>query len=365
MQTKFTTILLLTVTFAVSIFSQTIQLSVYDVSVSAIDLLKSKDGKTGFILVKPAKQVKEVIPFGLWLPVDSKTPFIVISEAGGKTIASISAKDFAAGAVVKTEKNSSIATYNYGKGASAIEIKIVSEIVENPLMPLSKQLSVEIFAKAAQAKNVQATMNLFADGMLSKVGANGAATAKSEKGKMIYPHLLVTGSANNTVSAEVPDAKKPGGIVKISSQAVSLNANQSDALTKFTVLCSSVRENEKSYTQVQNIEKTLTQNKEITEMALVNTANKTNPLPGDTVTFTIRYHNIGTAIAKDIVISNDVPVNMNFVENSAQGENSEITYQRKNLPPPQQSEVVGVSWKIKGEIRPGEEGTVSMKAIVR
>ncbi len=365
MKIPFIKIMFSSILFSTILYAQMAQLSVYDITVSAFDFSKSKDGKTGFILAKQNKSAKEIIQFGYWFPVDSKIPFVVLNDENGKQVASISSKEFASGAEITNEKNKTTAAFTFGKGANSVEIKFVAELKDNAMMPLSKVLEMEVFVKTNQKKNIQAVINLFADGFVSKVGTNGLAVSKVEKGKAVFPQIMISGVQKSSAAFEISDAKKPGAKIKLSSSSVSLNVGVSSSVAKYSIVSSSVKEIEKSVSQIKNVEKALSQNQETTEMAVLNSASISNPFPGDTVIFTIRYHNIGTAPATDIEISNPIPANMNFVENSASGENSEITYQRKKSDPPVQGEVIGVMWKIKNKIAPGEEGTVSMKAVVR
>jgi uncharacterized repeat protein (TIGR01451 family) len=126
-----------------------------------------------------------------------------------------------------------------------------------------------------------------------------------------------------------------------------------------------VKDYEKSFVQALNLENAVTAKKEKTELSLLNSASSSTPSPGDTITYTITYHNIGTAAAQDINISNPIPVNTVYVEKSAAGDGAEITVDRKKVNLPQVGEVTSVNWKITKKVSPGEEGTVSLKAVIR
>ena len=116
---------------------------------------------------------------------------------------------------------------------------------------------------------------------------------------------------------------------------------------------------------MKNIETLFVSKKEKTELSILNSASKLTPFPGDTITYTIIYHNIGTSPAQDVVISNPIPALTTYVDNSAAGDKAEVTIDRKKVAPPQQGEVTGVNWKVTKRINPGEEGTVFFKAVVR
>jgi len=150
----------------------------------------------------------------------------------------------------------------------------------------------------------------------------------------------------------------------VSSSDVPSTGEEVEVLS-FRTLVSTVKNFEKSALQVKNIESLIVSKKEKTELSILNSASKVTPFPGDTITYTITYHNIGSSPAQDVVISNPIPALTTYVENSAAGEMAEVSIDRKKVAPPQQGEVTGVNWKVTKRINPGEEGTVSFKAIVR
>lgn len=341
--------------------SQGSLLNLYEYQLSVNSLLKTKSGKIGFALLKPVKNAKEENIFGYWFSknTNSNAVFLEIKE-GNKTIASITAKDFAA----KAKLQGSSAVYKSGTGANAIDIVIEAFEMTNALLPLSKAIAVNVKAKAQANKNLAAVLSLFADGYAVKVGANGVSNSRVEKGKAEYPVILVTGNEGTTVEIDGTVQKTPGKTIQFISKPVATSGSEVTLLS-LTVNASTVKEYEKSMQQVKNIEAAISSKKEITELAIINTANKQNPFPGDTITYTITYHNIGNAFAQDIVVTNPIPENMMYVEGSAKGENAAVTVVRKQAAPPQQGEVESVQWKITKRIYPGEEGTVTMKAIVK
>jgi uncharacterized repeat protein (TIGR01451 family) len=101
------------------------------------------------------------------------------------------------------------------------------------------------------------------------------------------------------------------------------------------------------------------------ELAAVTVTDKKSAAPGDTITYTIIYHNIGTAPAADIVITNPIPANMLYVENSARGEGSDITVEREPVALPKMGIVKSLSWNFKNAIYPGEERSVSYKVVLQ
>jgi len=342
-------------------FSQGTQLKLYDYQLSVNSLVKTKSGKIGFAVLKPVKNAKDDNTFGYWLSNNTNSSFVFLEiKEGNKTIVSVTAKDFSA----KAKAQGGSLTYKAGTGADAVDITLESSLENNEMMPLSKSVAVRVKVKAQGNKNLSAVLNLYADGYVTKVGATGITNSRVEKGKAEYPVLLVAGNEGTSVQIEGEAQKSPGKIVKLSSNSVQSSGAEVSVMS-FRVNGSTVNDYTKSVQQAANIESSISSKKGKTEIALVNVADKQKPQPGDTVTFTIHYTNVGTAYAQNAEISNPIPEDMLYVEGSAKGESAEVTEVRKQAAAPQQGEVESIRWKIIKRIMPGEEGIVTMKAIVK
>ena len=100
-------------------------------------------------------------------------------------------------------------------------------------------------------------------------------------------------------------------------------------------------------------------------MISVTTVNTTSAKPGDTLTYTIYSHNIGTAGAADIVINNPVPSGSSFVEGSATGQGTAITVSRGPASGQKQGKASAITWKYKSAFQPGDSRSVSFKVIAQ
>lgn len=355
-------LLVVTVSFAIS---QGTQLGLYDYQLQTNANVKTKNGKIGFATLKPVKNPADSTTFGFWITnnTNSNATFLEIKD-GQKTLATISAKDFSAKAKITTSGTKSIATYTSGTGANAIELKLESDIVTDEMMPLSKSVEVSLKAKSAGNKTFTATMNVYADGFIRKLGTSGISTSRVVKGKADYPLVVLAGKSGTSVTTDNVEQRSSGKLLKVTSGSVP-SAGEEVVLLSLNVNGTTVKSFENSAKQASNVENTISTKKEITELALLNTASKANPFPGDTITYTVTYHNIGNSPAQDITISNPIPQNTIYIENSAAGESAEVTLEKKSVAPPQQGEVIAVTWKITKRVLPGEEGTVSFKSLVR
>jgi uncharacterized repeat protein (TIGR01451 family) len=108
--------------------------------------------------------------------------------------------------------------------------------------------------------------------------------------------------------------------------------------------------------------------------------------PGDLLRYTIQYTNKGKGIAKDAVIVDPVPKHTVFVESSAEGENSAITYsidgkvfktpdmltytikqadgkEIEQIAPPEM--YTHINWKLLKPVLPGASGTLTFNVKIK
>jgi uncharacterized repeat protein (TIGR01451 family) len=103
--------------------------------------------------------------------------------------------------------------------------------------------------------------------------------------------------------------------------------------------------------------------------------------PGDVLRYTIAYTNDGKTEARNAIIADPIPAGTTYVVNSAEGENTEITFSLDGktfqVPPMLKYKVKSgaseqefyatpqmythIRWKIGKPVLPGETGTVSFK----
>ncbi len=296
-------ILVMTLLMSAMMFAQGTQLKSYDYLLQANGLNKLKNGKIGLVTVKPAQNAKDETTFGYWITnnTNASANFLEVKD-GNKNILSVNAKDFAAKA--KTQSNGNRTSYTYTSGA--VSVVIDADVVNDETMPLGKSVQFSVKVRSAGAKNLSAVMTLFGDGYVNKVGTNGASNSRVEKGKAEYPLVLIAGGTGTVVSTESAEQKAPGRSIKVSSSDVASTGEEIEVLS-FKTLVSTVKNFEKSALQVKNIETLFVSKKEKTELSILNSASKLTPFPGDTITYTITYHNIGTSPTQDVVISNPIP----------------------------------------------------------
>ncbi|MCX6138424.1 MAG: DUF11 domain-containing protein, partial [Ignavibacteriales bacterium] len=99
-------------------------------------------------------------------------------------------------------------------------------------------------------------------------------------------------------------------------------------------------------------------------LSIVNTLDKENAQPADTIAYTLFCKNVGGAQATDVVVSNPIPAGARFLENSATGEKTDITIVRTATAAPQLGEVKEVRWKFLEPLGAGCEKIVTFKVVI-
>lgn len=108
-----------------------------------------------------------------------------------------------------------------------------------------------------------------------------------------------------------------------------------------------------------------------------------NVLPGEEVLFTVTYTNLGDEPAEDVTITNPVPEHMVYVDNSASGNNTSVTFSvdgGQTFGAPQDllvTDALGtprpaiardythVRWVVDSDVASGASDTVQFTAIVK
>ena len=103
------------------------------------------------------------------------------------------------------------------------------------------------------------------------------------------------------------------------------------------------------------------------QLTLTETVDKSNAMPGDTLTYTITYMNIGEDNATAVIITEDIPGETTYVLDSAEGTGMTILYSHdggSNFDTSQTAPVTDVQYQLGGNLAPGGSGTVSFKVRV-
>ncbi len=82
--------------------------------------------------------------------------------------------------------------------------------------------------------------------------------------------------------------------------------------------------------------------------------------PGDTLTYTIQYRNMGNVPIRAVSIIDSLLPRLEYVPNSAQGPLGTVFTFGEN-----RAGALELRWDLPGAIPPGSEGSVTFKAVVR
>ncbi|WP_105102979.1 DUF11 domain-containing protein [Microbulbifer pacificus] len=105
-------------------------------------------------------------------------------------------------------------------------------------------------------------------------------------------------------------------------------------------------------------------------------------MPGTEVVFVITYRNGGKELAENLVVNNQVPAEMEYVADTAEGENArvEVSTDGKrfgaletlevievdgSVRAAKASDVVALRWILEGAVAPGASGSVRYRAVLK
>ena len=100
-------------------------------------------------------------------------------------------------------------------------------------------------------------------------------------------------------------------------------------------------------------------------IAIVNISNKATAEPSDTITYQIICTNIGNGSVSDIVITNPVSAGARYLDGSAVGDDTQITFERSSSAAPQVGAVKTIKWKLSKSLNVGEEKIVTFKVVIQ
>ena len=349
--------------------AQSVQLKLGDYSLNAASSPKKEGGMVSLLQANFVKAPKGTKGFGLWYAENDKAmsdAVIEIADAGSKAVVkNISAVDLTGKA--KTESSNSgarvVSTYQFGTGASMLELQIESEVIGDETMPLGKKIHLNYKLRMQKASQLNAALKLKTDGDAQKVQNVAVGVSRIEKEHATYPAIVASSLA--PVNIEVTPRAHGFQQVQIQAENISIKEKEWASLFSFDVVGTTVKDAEKTLAQVNRIVNHVATKELKPDLAIFNAANTKATVPGDTVTYTISYCNIGSALAQNAEITNPVPEGVILLERSVETKDADVVIERKPAMAPELGTPSLVRWKIKKNILPGEEGRLTMKVIVR
>jgi uncharacterized repeat protein (TIGR01451 family) len=339
-------------------FAQKSNLSMgnYDISVL------TEPAKEGvFVQAVFARSAKDEKPLGFWY---SDAMLELKDAASQKTFATISTNELVNGKSVAVERETQT-IYTVGSGGNKFELMIESAMKDDSGMPLGKFLAVSFKVKGISAAKINAVLKMKTDGKAEKLGASSIVSNRIVKGLVGYPAIVLTAVKPVRITVSKRQKKEPFQDIAFETSNVPLSATEWTNVFMLDVSGSTVDNTEKSVAQANHIVNHIIAKEAEPEFVMFHRTSSATTSPGDTITYTISYINIGSGAAKDAEISDPIPNGVTYLEGSAAGNNAEVSIDRKETVGNQAGEATLIRWKITKAILPGESGSVSMRAVVR
>lgn len=258
----------------------------------------------------------------------------------------------------------SIMTFRFtAAGKDFILIRSVNAVISRDI-PTGKMMQERWSIECSAETNVRLVFYGRLEGTITHSGSTLQVTP-NEPGLYFNPAMLITYNGQTSLSVKKSAKKEVPSTFTVTANNIKLIPGQPSEALSIAVYGTSTVFKKYIAQQSKIIQDYVQTHRLAPELAAVTVTDKKSASPGDTIAYTIMYHNIGTAPAADIVITNPIPANMLYVENSASGEGSEITVERENATLPKIGVVKSVTWNFKEPIFPGEERSVSYKVIVQ
>jgi uncharacterized repeat protein (TIGR01451 family) len=151
----------------------------------------------------------------------------------------------------------------------------------------------------------------------------------------------------------------------VTSKDVSFNAGKNSEVLTFAIVGTSILFPGYAEKQAKSFEKYFITSKPVPEIVVITQPDKQKTYPGDTLTYTIYYHNIGTDVATDISLSGPIPNGARYIDGSAESNGSTMKLSRQEAQAPAQGAVTGLNWNDNRILKLGEERCVRYKVVIR
>jgi uncharacterized repeat protein (TIGR01451 family) len=285
----------------------------------------------------------------------AKEPVLELRDASEKLLRTVTAGDLlgrtSAGWKVtpggKGAPGATTTRYAFSAGGAQYTLTWSVAPVADAHLPVGRGIAMTFLLASDRASSVRARFLGAAAGRCMG-DATGCFIADSASGQAV----VVTGG-------KLASARTSGGRFQIEGPVVDLAPKSAATLLKITIAGTTAGLAAQAETQSRNILEYERTGAEEPEIVAVTRVDRTSTSPGDTVTYTIEYCNIGTAPGTGIEIRNAVPTGTRYIEDSAAGTGSLIDVIRSY-----ERVARSIQWTFPEPILPGERRTVRFKAIV-
>jgi len=330
-------------------------------SLSSGTLAQIENGAVPFIEGKSLTGGKE--RFGILLRTSQgASPFLELLDGAGKVVKTVSVNEFLgksnAGGVKLVSSIISAESHNaqivheltLASGPAVLRTNIlVSGEKGNAKTPEEIVVTFSVKSEAAQALSVRLLLPIEGSAEVEK---NGAVLSGKNSPSAIAVSVLPSAES---IAFQKSVLTVKGPAVNISGETpllwlVARPATGSSQATSKTAAADIIAAAAKAATDPN--------------IVVVNSVSKLNAQPGDTVTYTLTCKNIGAGDATNVQLSNPVPSGTSYLDGSATGDGTDMTFDKAASTPPQESKVTLLRWKLREALKPGHEQVVTFKVIV-
>jgi uncharacterized repeat protein (TIGR01451 family) len=237
------------------------------------------------------------------------------------------------------------------------------QIVESANLPAGKQIRIDFKLESAKALKVYAKFYGKAEGLFKSSGRTFT-ISNIDPLTTERPALIGAVEQGKQITAEPLKKGKPQSFI-ITTSALQIGQNHAVSIFTLDIVGTTVPFPGSAGRQAANIEAYLTTHKTAAKIAVETVPDKQKTSPGDTLTYKIYYDNIGTGDAADMSVSGPIPEGTTYVEGSAAGEGTKISFERKKAASPQTGAVININWIDQRLLKPGEERWVEYKVVTR
>ncbi len=245
------------------------------------------------------------------------------------------------------------------------EFKLVREISvqADKNLPGGKKVMIAFMIEPKSPMKLKVKFSGIAVGVASST-VQSLVITNAEPLTTLHPAIEVFVKDVDQIQVEQLKKGKPQSFT-ITSKEASLDAGKSSEVMALSVVGTSIVFSGYAEKEAKSLEKYFNTNKPAPEIVIITQPDKQKAYPGDTLTYTLYYHNIGTDVATDISLVGQIPSGAQYVEESAESNGTTLTLNRKEAQAPALGVVTSLNWNDKRILKSGDERCVRYKVVIR
>jgi len=366
---------------AIALAQKVVELQYPAYSVTVFSQPRSEDEmKDAPFLIARQRTVKgkELRPFGMFLrekgkSSDLQTVLEIIDAEKNVSIKKVSLAEYfgketvswqTIGAESKTSPKKIISVFRIQSGAYNFKLIRELAITEDRNLPLGEKINMAFSMESNNPLKLRVKFLGIVEGTWKSLG-NSLLISDLDTVSRIHSTLVFHPLQEGTIEVTRPSKKGDAPRIIVTSKVTSLSTNTPTIVFSIELAGTSISFDRHIAQQAENIQSYFNTHIGKPAIVTVTQASKASSHPGDTLLFLLYSHNIGTAPAIENTLNNIIPAGTLYLEGTAEGKESDITYTRREATPPQMNPVTNITWKYQDPIYSGEERIASFKVVVQ